>query len=259
MKCQSLIQSWKWNALGAIQRASSSYSSNSANLADEHELLSRTAQQYEETATKHLELAYAQWTAADDRQRQAQWQLELARAFVKEQEKRKEVEGRLERVQQEASQLQAQVEMLSRCQWPREMALWPPERVPIGKETVQELRYGSGVQKSSTEEGQGRWDFDRLVGKWKKIIREDKSRMLGVLAAQMKGPLPDLDKASAPSTPQIPQPDMPVGLQKGMMNGNSGTEPRRRSGRTQLVTNMADQDDAAREFNEALKQRNGNG
>ena len=268
-RLQSVIHRWKWDALAAAQRASyPNPFSTAANLGEEHDFLSRSAQQYEEMAIKHLELSYAQWTGAGgDDHRARQWQLELARAFAGEQEKRCEAEERMERVQQEASQLQSQVEMLSRCQWPREMALWPPERVPVGNGVVRELRWELRKNNSNSSEGaaggaQGdaaRWDFEKLVGKWKRVVREDKSRRTGPLGMQQRPP--DAHETAPPTPPQQQQQEMQsqvVGLDTSEMHGIrrggavTGEEPRRRSARMHAMTNIAGRDDAAGEFNDAL-------
>ena len=212
--------------------------------------------------------------SVSEEQRTKQWQLELARAFVNEQEKRKEAEERVERVQEEATQLQAQVEMLSRCQWPREMALWPPERVPVRSKVMKELRLelkknnasnaSYGDEGGSDSRGEGAmWNFERLVGKWKRVVKEDKARRTGVLAVQQR--LPDVHETAplppAPQiTPQIAALDSHASAMQDIQRGGAanGEEPRRRSGRTHLVTNKTGQDDAVREFNDALMM-NGSG
>jgi hypothetical protein len=275
LKLQTVIHRWKWDALGAAQRASyPNPVSTAANLGEEHGFLSRTAQQHEDIATKHLELAYTQWMSVSEEQRTKQWQLELARAFVSEQEKRKEAEERVERVQEEAAQLQAQVEMLSRCQWPREMALWPPERVPVGNKVMKELRLelkknntsntGYGDEDGGDSRGEGaRWNFERLVGKWKNVVKEDKARRTGALAVQQRPP-DVLETAPLPPpqqlTPQIATLGSHTSEMQGIQKGGAvnGEEPRRRSARTHLVTNKTEQDNAVRESNDALMM-NGSG
>jgi hypothetical protein len=267
LKLQTVIHRWKWDALSAAQRASyPNPFSTAANLGEEHEFLSRAAQQHEDIATKHLKLAYAQWMNASDEQRTKQWQLELVRAFVNEQEKLKEAEERMERVQQEANQLQAQVEMLSRCQWPREMALWPPERVPIGNKVVKELRmelkkHNSEGESSGGGSGgeAGRWDFERLVGRWKRVVKEDKSRRMGMSAVHQR-PRDMHETPQQQGPPQMVALDGHGGEMQGISRGGApnGEEPRGRSGRMRLATSMADQDEGVSEFNDALMM-NGNG
>ena len=204
---------------------------------------------------------------ASEEQRTKQWQLELARAFVSEQEKRKEAEEHVERVQQEANQLQAQVDMLSRCQWPREMALWPPDRVPVGKEVVRELRLErkkNDVESDTSVGGSageaGRWDFDRLVGKWKKVVREDKSRRMGMMAAHQRPP--DTPSITLPQQlpPQVAASSAHAAETQGSSSGGvtNGEGPKRMSTRMHLATSTAEQDGGAREFNKALMV-NGNG
>jgi len=117
--------------------------------------------------------------------------VELLRSYRTEQEKVAEMEEKLESLQQEANQLQQQVEYLSRCQWPREMALWPPERRAFGPSMREELRLinlskvpgaeGAEEMASLAESVNTRgdkWDFEKLVNKWKTHIREDKTRRI---------------------------------------------------------------------------------
>jgi hypothetical protein len=128
------------------------------------------------------------------------WHVELLRALQGQREKVDMLEEEMEVLRQEAAQLGQQVEYLSKCQWPREMALWPPERVGLGRKLVEEVRLmnlgkpvpGSGPREEA-EDGEGeyvdpnvkvenvnlfkdKWDFDRLVGKWRNHIKEDRQR-----------------------------------------------------------------------------------
>ncbi len=111
------------------------------------------------------------------------------------------MEESLEAVMAEARQLSGQVEYLSRCQWPREMALWPPERRPIRSNIIRKLESGavrepewrkrapgqgaaaevdSHQQDEDEDEDDKRWDYDTLVRKWKKVVREDAVRKRGL-------------------------------------------------------------------------------
>ena len=126
------------------------------------------------------------------------WHVELLRAYQAEKEKVSVLEEKMDELQQEASQLQQQVEYLSRCQWPREMALWPPERTTFGKKMAEEVRLinlqrGTGGEEGVEKDEEGvdenittenvnakgiseKWDFDKLVNKWKSHVREDRQR-----------------------------------------------------------------------------------
>jgi hypothetical protein len=147
------------------------------------------------------------------------WQIELARAYSSEKQKRKEVEDSLEAVMVEARHLSGQVEYLSRCQWPREMALWPPERRRIRSNVIKELESGtlrSGKRRKTPTPGQGSaadadtqqsledsdaedkpWDYDSLVSKWKKVVREDavRKRSLTLPAPSYTPPVPTSAKS----------------------------------------------------------------
>ena len=153
------------------------------------------------TALQHLDLAYKHYISQPKPQQQEVWQIELARAFALEQRKRKEAEDRVEAVMAEARQLSVQVEHLSRCQWPREMALFPPERKPISSNVIREMRADAvrqakrrkihscngnvgeafvDTEDDEDDEDDSRWDYDTLVRKWKKIVSEDAVRKRGL-------------------------------------------------------------------------------
>jgi hypothetical protein len=178
------------------------------------------------------------------------WQVELLRSYNTEQKKVAELEERLESLQQEANQLQQQVEYLSRCQWPREMALWPPERRTFGAAMREELRL-INLNKPPGSEGAedlvstpenihtrgDKWDFDKLVNKWKGHIKEDKTRRMpqqtqtpatadggGAKVAELK---------KTQSEPGI------NGLSNGQSPGGVGGDDRRRSTRNQQKGNIS--------------------
>jgi hypothetical protein len=162
-----------------------------------------TASTHSSAALNHLDLAYKQYTSLPAHQQHEVWQIELTRAFASEKQKRKELEDRLENVMAEARQLNDQVEYLSRCQWPREMALWPPERKPVPSSIIKEM-YGGALRSAKRRKTQGpsgtaevaahhpeeydedeeeadkRWDYDTLLSRWKKIVREDTIRKRGL-------------------------------------------------------------------------------
>jgi hypothetical protein len=127
------------------------------------------------------------------------WHVELMRAFQEQKDKTSRIAEDMERLQQEANQLQQQVEYLSKCQWPREMALWPPERKTWSKAMTGELRLINLLKNSKAGDeiggeddddrlGPGRgenvntmqpgdkWDFEKLVGKWKQRVKEDRHK-----------------------------------------------------------------------------------
>ncbi|KAL6245275.1 hypothetical protein RBB50_008050 [Rhinocladiella similis] len=183
-KLSTAIDYWKWQALRLAQPTTS-------NIAEEADFLSRSAAQWSESTLTHLETCYQNWMVHPIEVRSVLWQIELLRSYNSEQQKVSELEEKLESLQQETNQLQQQVEYLSRCQWPREMALWPPERKTFGASMREELRL-LNLNKIPGAEGAedyiqvpesintrgDKWDFDKLVNKWKTHIREDKNRRI---------------------------------------------------------------------------------
>jgi hypothetical protein len=157
--------------------------------------INSTASTHTATALQHLDLAYKHYISLPKHQQNEIWQIELARAFTTEKQKKKEVEDSLEAVMAEARQLSDQVEYLSRCQWPREMALWPPDRKPIRTTVIKAMESdtaknrkrrktaeyaGQCSPEDSDPDDDKRWDYDTLVGKWKKVVQEDAVRKRGL-------------------------------------------------------------------------------
>jgi hypothetical protein len=117
------------------------------------------------------------------------------------------------------------------------MALWPPERKPIPSNIIKEM-YGGALRSAKRRKTQGpsgtaevaahnpeeyededdeeadkRWDYDTLLSKWKKIVREDAIRKRGL---------------TMPSTvPITPTPNSPLPVHSGggphTINNNHNT------------------------------------
>ncbi|KAJ9649197.1 hypothetical protein H2198_010896 [Neophaeococcomyces mojaviensis] len=180
------LDHWKWDALGHVQRNSLQ---NGVNISEEAANLTQRTQTHIENGLLHLDTAYAFYTSLSPEQQYQQWSIELLRAFKTEQDKLKEANERIARITQEASQLQQQIDYLSRCQWPREMAQWPPKRNTFSSAVQKELATSAGVNTFdavarnlnsatafNTSGGNDKWDFDKLVNKWKRHVREDRAR-----------------------------------------------------------------------------------
>lgn len=165
------IEEWR-NGQLAASNTSQLGVRNKNNQINDPNVINRTAQQHEEISVRHLDLAYQNWMVLATEVKQEMWQLELTRSFARELEKRKDLEGQLARVQQEANQLRAQVERLGSCQWPREFALFPPDMLPLSRDAARELDL---LDSSTASAGSSRWDYDQVIAKWKRVVMHDKS------------------------------------------------------------------------------------
>ena len=257
LNLETKTQTWKWDALRHAQ-SQTFPTAHASNLGEEADYLSHTATQYDEFARKHLDTAFQAWASLPAQEKTEKWILELMRFGASKSQKVKELEERLESLTSEANRLQGQLEHLSRCQWPREMALWPPEPVKFSRIAAEEIRginldtgeaddmgknVSSGIM--STKEVSERWSYERLVEKWRRRVREDRTRRSGITAASSR--VIELQRES--TTPPLTN------------GGGGGNEARRKSARqTQqpqhLVTSIAEQDDRVREFNSSLEAMN---
>lgn len=179
-------------SIANVSMGSSIYNATSPN--SDAEMIERTSQQHEEIMIRHLDLSIRHWMSLPPHEQRSLWQLEITRAFAREAEKRKRVEEQLERTQQEANQLRAQVEKFSSCQWPREFAIFPPNLLPLSPEVARELDEKQSKMNSAES---SRWEYDNLVAKWKRVVMHDKSMGRSGVGAYMDPILERQHAASA--------------------------------------------------------------
>jgi hypothetical protein len=240
-KVTSTIDYWKWQALRLAQ-------STTSNLGEEADFLSRSANEWMENTLSHLDAAFQNWMVHPIETRNLLWQVEMLRAYNAEQVKVQEVEARYERLKQEADQLAQQVEYLSRCQWPREMAQWPPERRTFDENMREELRLVSSDSNKSLTKGIGltqfdaslnleplktkpgeKWDYDKLVNKWKLHVKEDRLRRMPQPQATVDSHTPN---GVSPTVVHAPEVANGVnGVSNGQPALTSTMDDRRRSSR----------------------------
>lgn len=166
------IEQWKSDQLAPAATNQSTSGKSGVNLpSNDPSMITRTAQQHDDISSRHLDLAFQHWMALPLETKREHWQLEITRAFAREVERRKHLDAQLERVQQEANQLRAQVEKLGSCQWPREFAIFPPDLLPLPRDVARELNAKEGLVSPVSS----RWDYDAVVAKWKRVVMHDKS------------------------------------------------------------------------------------
>lgn len=176
---------------------------------DESDKLQMAAFQHEEMAQRHVELAMNQWMRLSEEQRRNDWQLELMRALARQSSKREEAETQLARTQQENNSLKVQLHQLSRLQFPREFMLAPPSTSFISRETMKDIQRGIKVGTPNKDASAGEeWDFDQIVGKWKRIVQNDQARRY----PSLNSPLPTTSDGqdARPETAQSPAVFSPV-------------------------------------------------
>ena len=234
-KIRVVLEQWKWDALAHVQRISMQ---DGMNVGEEAERLTQTTQKHIAESMRHLDAAFQFFMSNAPDQQYQMWSIELLRAYKSEHDKLKEAKEQVSRITQETSQLQQQIDYLSRCQWPREMALWPPERNPLSSVVAKEEKkssldtvssYGTTkVLDSLSAISQDRWDFDKLVNKWKRHVREDRARRGG--SGSMLPPITDnMDTARTDTPPTSMRKAMSDVAQNGASN-STGNSPTVRNG-----------------------------
>ena len=251
-KIRYTLDQWKWDALAHVQRNSGQ---NSTTISEEAESLTRTTQEHIEDAMRHLDTAFQYFVSNSPEQQYQLWSIELLRAYQSEQDKVKAATERIARITQEADQLQQRIDYLSRCQWPREMALWPPEANTFGSAVQKQISdskfavtslgtmdtYGTKDARMATIVHEDRWDFDKLVNKWKRHVREDRARR-GGNGTSMLPPLAEgLDRIGTPPPPDVRHASATDARQNGTATASATNSPTVKDGTIQPgPTNVAD-------------------
>jgi hypothetical protein len=126
----------------------------------------------------HIADAYNHWMHLSDIGRQEYWQVEILRSYARTSDLRRQAEINLENAQRE-------IEYLKATRWSSGASELSPVSFSLGTETVKELgKHGMDYRN---------WDYDRLIDKWKRIVRENKDA--SGMAAQK--PLPNQSTRSS--------------------------------------------------------------
>jgi hypothetical protein len=120
----------------------------------------------------HIADAFNHWMHQPEQTRQEYWQVEILRSYTRAQDQRREAETQLENARRE-------IEYLKSSQWSDGGWEAPPVSISLGNETVKELgKHGMDFRN---------WDYDRIIDKWKMIVRDHKHVSNGMAAQK---PLP---------------------------------------------------------------------
>jgi hypothetical protein len=118
----------------------------------------------------HIADAYNHWTTQTEQHRQEAWQLEILRSYTRANDLRRETEASLEKARREIEHLKAN-------RWSSGSYDTSPICFNLGTQTVTELgKLGMDFRN---------WDYDRLIDKWKNIVRENKTSGSGLAAQKL--------------------------------------------------------------------------
>ena len=115
---------------------------------------------------EHLSNTYNTWMTLPDSEKRDIWQVESLRAFAREEQAHGETQIKLQRIEEEAANLRIQLERLNQCQQPREYILYPPNQLPVSRETAKIV-----VESNPNDQ----LEFDTLVEKWKVRIQSNRN------------------------------------------------------------------------------------
>lgn len=107
-----------------------------------------------------------------ERTRQEYWQIEILRCYARADDRRREAEVQLENAHRE-------IEYLKANRWTSGASELSPITINLGADTAKELgKHGMDFRN---------WDYDRLIDKWRGVVRDSKAAASGMAAQR---PLP---------------------------------------------------------------------
>jgi hypothetical protein len=115
----------------------------------------------------HIADAFNHWMHQSERTRQEYWQIEILRCYARADDRRREAEVQLENARREIDYLKAN-------RWTSGATDISPITISLGTDTTRELgKLGMDFRN---------WDYDRLIEKWRGVIRESKATSSGMAA-----------------------------------------------------------------------------
>ncbi|KAH6629270.1 hypothetical protein C7974DRAFT_453918 [Boeremia exigua] len=151
----------------------------------------------------HIADAYNHWQHQSDQTRQEHWQLEILRCYARAHEARRDAELQLEHARRE-------IEYLKANRWAAGAPDLSPVTITLGPDTAKELsKQGMDYRN---------WDFDRLVDKWRAVVRENRHSTAGLAAQKQLPESRSCSMASLPAQPFVGRPaqSSPIKLDSGL-------------------------------------------
>nr|OQO27014.1 hypothetical protein B0A51_07089 [Rachicladosporium sp. CCFEE 5018] len=113
----------------------------------------------------HVQGAYSNWRLMSDSDKSQAWTMQVLRAFSTSREQLLTTKSALDFAQQRIAHLEAEYDLLSKCQLPREALTRPPTTMPVPTPVAREL------SNSTTAASAAGYNADALLSKWRDVVR----------------------------------------------------------------------------------------
>ena len=140
------------------------------------------ADEHEEICTRHLHEAYQAWQELSEPQKHERWHAECVTALTQEQDRHRETRDRMERIEREVQNLQAELNERNRPQ--------APSTIPLSQQTACQTF-------DSTADLEG-WDYDKLISKWRTRIENERVQQYALPAPPTPKTVPSPDSVRSP-------------------------------------------------------------
>ncbi|TID21029.1 hypothetical protein E2P81_ATG05654 [Venturia nashicola] len=162
----------------------------------------------------HASDAYSYWNSLDPNQKQQTWQQEILRSFARAEEARKEGQNTIASLRRQIDQLSLQLDQGTKSWDGFGTTQNTPGQLPYS--ALASIRCSDNLMKELCRQGVDfrDWDYDRLVDKWKPVVREERKAANGLTGQRSLSETSRPRIASNPAKPQKPNglPPKPNGL-----------------------------------------------
>jgi hypothetical protein len=140
----------------------------------------------------HASDAYSHWNALSQEQRQQTWQREILRSFARAEEARREAQNTIDSLRRQIDQLSLQLEQGTTNWNGFEQTQRTTGQSPYA--ALSSVKCSDNLMRELCKQGVDfrDWDYERLVDKWKPVVREERK------AAHGLGEQKPLSEASQP-------------------------------------------------------------
>lgn len=152
----------------------------------------------------HASDAYNYWKLLDPNQKQQTWQQEILRSFARAEEARKEGLNTIDSLRRQIDQLSLQLEKATKNWNGFGPTQNPAEQSPYAALTS--IKCSDNLMKELCRQGVDfrDWDYERLVDKWKPVVREERKAANGLGGQRSLSEASRPRLASNPANPQRP-------------------------------------------------------
>ena len=158
----SKMRDWRIRrkALGIVRSAEQSSTNGDSGHASSWSMSDPEADEHEADCTAHLSDAFQAWQNLSEMQKHEKWHSECVTALTQEQDRHRETRDRMERLEQQVQNLQAELKLRNNDQ--------AQPSIPLSQQAA--------LQTFDEWTDLAAWDYDKLIAKWRTRVQNERAQ-----------------------------------------------------------------------------------